>query len=90
MYIAGAALVIFARFGYRETSMEAIAREARVSRPGPYFLFNSTDELFRAAVTQALEADLFAVEAILSDAARSLRSASWMLSTGGPVDTSGR
>ncbi len=66
------ALLTFARFGYRKASMEAIAREARISRPGLYFLFNSKDELFRAAVTQALEADLFAVEAILNDAARSL------------------
>jgi AcrR family transcriptional regulator len=66
------ALLTFARFGYRKTSMEAIAREARISRPGLYFLFNSKDELFRAAVTQALEADLFAVEAIVNDAARSL------------------
>lgn len=66
------ALLTFARFGYRKTSMEAIAREARISRPGLYFLFTSKDELFRAAVTQALEADLFAVEGILTHAARSL------------------
>jgi AcrR family transcriptional regulator len=66
------ALRTFARFGYRKTSMEAIAREARISRPGLYFLFNSKDELFRAAVTQALDADVLAVESILDDAARAL------------------
>ena len=66
------ALLTFARFGYRKTSMEAVARGARISRPGLYFLFGSKDELFRAAVTQALNADVLAVEAILGDTTRAL------------------
>lgn len=66
------ALLTFARFGYRKTSMEAIARQARISRPGLYFLFSSKDELFRAAVTQVLDADVLAAEEILNDAARAL------------------
>ena len=70
--ILESALLTFARFGYRKTSMEAIAREARISRPGLYFLFSSKDELFRAAVTQALDADVLAAEGILNDAARAL------------------
>ena len=48
------ALLTFARFGYRKTSMEAVAQAAHISRPGLYFLFSSKEELFRAAVTQAL------------------------------------
>jgi len=67
------ALVTFARFGYRKTSMEEVARAADISRPGLYFLFTSKEALFRAAVTQALERDIAAVERVLADAARPLR-----------------
>lgn len=61
------ALLTFARFGYRKTSMETVAQTADISRPGLYFLFNSKEELFRAAVTHALEADLLAIDKILKD-----------------------
>lgn len=67
------ALATFARFGYRKTSMEEVARAARISRPGLYFLFASKESLFRAAVTQTLERDLAAVERILADTGRPLR-----------------
>ena len=67
------ALVTFARFGYRKTSMEAVAQAARISRPGLYFLFSSKESLFRAAVTQALERDLAAVELTLSSSDQPLR-----------------
>jgi AcrR family transcriptional regulator len=59
------ALVTFARFGYRKTSMEEVARAARISRPGLYFLFASKEDLFRAAVSQALEDDVAEVQRIL-------------------------
>ncbi|MFD7923313.1 TetR/AcrR family transcriptional regulator [Streptomyces sp. NPDC059740] len=65
-------MVTFARFGYRKTSMEEVARAARISRPGLYFLFSSKETLFRAAVTQALERDLAAVEHILAETGRPL------------------
>ena len=61
------ALLTFARFGYRKTSMEAVAQAAHISRPGLYFLFSSKEELFRAAVTQALDADMLAIDGILND-----------------------
>jgi AcrR family transcriptional regulator len=67
------ALVTFARFGYRKTSMEEVARAARISRPGLYFLFTSKETLFRAAVTQALERDITAAERVLADTDRPLR-----------------
>ncbi|MET9021196.1 TetR/AcrR family transcriptional regulator [Actinopolymorpha sp. NPDC004070] len=70
--VLDAALSTFARFGYRKTSMEEVARAARISRPGLYFLFASKEELFRAAVTQALERDLSAVERVLADTERPL------------------
>ena len=66
------ALETFARSGYRRTSMEEVARAARISRPGLYFLFASKEALFRDAVTQALERDLAAVETTLADAGRPL------------------
>ncbi|CAK7286028.1 TetR/AcrR family transcriptional regulator [Streptomyces sp. RM1] len=70
--VLDAALATFARFGYRKTSMEAVAQAARISRPGLYFLFSSKEALFRAAVTQALERDIAAVEQVLADTGRPL------------------
>jgi AcrR family transcriptional regulator len=67
------ALVTFARFGYRKTSMEEVARAARISRPGLYFLFTSKEALFRAAVTQALERDIAEVERVLASTDRPLK-----------------
>ena len=52
--------------------MEEVARAAHISRPGLYFLFTSKDDLFRAAVTRSLEADIAAVERVLADTARPL------------------
>ncbi|MEV0281275.1 TetR/AcrR family transcriptional regulator [Streptomyces sp. NPDC050610] len=65
-------MVTFARFGYRKTSMDEVARAAHISRPGLYFLFSSKETLFRAAVTQALERDITAVEHVLADIGRPL------------------
>nr|WP_217168556.1 TetR/AcrR family transcriptional regulator [Streptomyces sp. AC512_CC834] len=65
-------MATFARFGYRKTSMEEVARAARISRPGLYFLFSSKETLFRAAVTQTLDRDIAAVERVLADSRRPL------------------
>lgn len=70
--VLDAALTTFARFGYKKTSMEAVARAAHISRPGLYFLFSSKEVLFRAAVTQVLERDIATVEQVLADTARPL------------------
>jgi AcrR family transcriptional regulator len=70
--VLNSAMLTFARFGYRKTSMEEVARAAHISRPGLYFLFSSKETLFRAAVTQALEHDVTAVEHILADTGRPL------------------
>jgi AcrR family transcriptional regulator len=71
--VLGSALVTFARFGYRKASMDEVARAARISRPGLYFLFASKEDLFRAAVLQALEEDVAEVERILTRSDRPLR-----------------
>jgi AcrR family transcriptional regulator len=67
------ALLTFARHGYRKTSMEEVARSARISRPGLYFMFASKQDLFRAAVTRAIEQDLAAAGEILADDGEPLR-----------------
>ena len=65
--VLDSAMQTFAKFGYRKTSMDDIARAARVSRPGLYFLFESKPALFREAVTRALTRDLDAVADVLGD-----------------------
>ncbi|MFI7385276.1 TetR/AcrR family transcriptional regulator [Streptomyces sp. NPDC049813] len=70
--VLDSALATFARFGYRKTSMEEVARAAHISRPGLYFLFSSKEALFRAAATQAVERDIAAVAHVLAEADRPL------------------
>lgn len=65
--VLASALQTFARHGYRATSMDAVAREARISRQGLYFLFGTKEALFREAVALALADDLRAVETALAD-----------------------
>ena len=71
--VLAAALDTFARYGYRKTSMEDVARAAAISRPGLYLLFGSKQELFSAAVTHALDRSLAAVSEVLADTTRPLR-----------------
>ncbi|MGT2425419.1 TetR/AcrR family transcriptional regulator [Amnibacterium kyonggiense] len=61
-----AALTTFARFGFRKTSMDDVAADAHISRPGLYFLFSSKAELFRAATERAVERDLLDAERALA------------------------
>ncbi|MGW6139479.1 TetR/AcrR family transcriptional regulator [Streptomyces sp. NPDC055144] len=64
--VLAAALTVFATFGYRKTSMDAVAQAADISRPGLYFLFSSKEELFRATMRQALDEALRDVRAALA------------------------
>jgi AcrR family transcriptional regulator len=68
-----AALDTFARYGYRKASMDDIARDAAISRPGLYFLFASKEKLFQAAAVHALDRDVAAAERALADRDRPLR-----------------
>ncbi len=72
-HVLDAALLTFARYGYRKASMDDVARAADISRPGLYFYFASKQDLFRAAVTHALEGDVAAAERALADTGRPLR-----------------
>jgi AcrR family transcriptional regulator len=71
--VLAAALDTFVHYGYRKTSMEDVARAAAISRPGLYLLFGSKQELFSAAVTQALDRSLAAVNEVLAGTTRPLR-----------------
>lgn len=72
-HVLAAALDTFARYGYRKTSMEDVARAAAISRPGLYLLFGSKRELFTTAVTQALDRGLTSVAEVLADTGRPAR-----------------
>lgn len=71
--VLATALATFARYGYQKTSMDDVARAAAISRPGLYFLFDSKQNLFRAAVVRALDDDLAAARRALDEAGRPLR-----------------
>jgi AcrR family transcriptional regulator len=65
-----AALGVFARFGYRKTSMDEVARAAGISRQGLYLSFATKEELFRATVLHALSGQLNAAVQALADQRR--------------------
>ncbi|RFA19825.1 TetR/AcrR family transcriptional regulator [Subtercola boreus] len=68
--VLDAALRTFCRFGYRKTSMDDVAQEAQISRPGLYFLFASKSGLFREAAERGVELDLSAAEKAFTDPGR--------------------
>jgi AcrR family transcriptional regulator len=61
-----AAVGVFARYGFRKTSMEEVARAAGVSRQGLYLQFANKEELFRKALKHSLSSQLNAAVAALS------------------------
>src|ERR1700721_3126433 len=67
-----AAVGVFARFGFRKTSMDDVARAAGVSRQGLYLSFASKEELFRRALAHSLRNQLAAAISALSVAEDSL------------------
>lgn len=61
------ALTTFARFGYRKASMDDLAHDANISRPGLYYLFSSKKNVFVEAADLCVREDLAAAEGVLSD-----------------------
>jgi AcrR family transcriptional regulator len=62
-----AAVGVFARYGFRKTSMDEVARAAGVSRQGLYLQFADKEELFRKAVTHKLTRQLSAAMIALAN-----------------------
>jgi AcrR family transcriptional regulator len=62
-----AAIGVFARFGFRKTSMDEVARAAGVSRQGLYLLFADKEALFSKALTYKLKGQLRDAEHALAD-----------------------
>lgn len=50
--IVDTARYIFARFGYRKTTMDAIARAARKGKSSVYYYFKNKEEIFLAVVNK--------------------------------------
>ncbi len=67
-----AALTVFARHGYRKTSMDDVAQAAGVSRQGLYLHFENKEDVFRAAVHHSIRKSHAAVEKALETPAASL------------------
>jgi AcrR family transcriptional regulator len=61
-----AAIAVFARFGYRKTSMDDVATAANMSRQALYLHFSSKEVLFHATVEFALAQHLEAANDALS------------------------
>jgi TetR/AcrR family transcriptional regulator, regulator of autoinduction and epiphytic fitness len=68
-----AALALFARYGYRKTSMHEIADAAGISRQGLYLHFRTKEVLFREMVAFFLANSLAQATSIFADPARPLR-----------------
>ncbi len=59
-YILETALKVFARHGFKKTSMEDIAQAARISRQGIYLHFKSKEDIFKASIQRAIDDNLAA------------------------------
>jgi AcrR family transcriptional regulator len=70
--VLDAAVAVFARYGFRKTSMEEVARAAGVSRQGLYLQFANKEELFRRALEHSLNNQLHAAVAALACKSQSL------------------
>ncbi|MCE8526074.1 TetR/AcrR family transcriptional regulator [Ruegeria pomeroyi] len=63
--ILDSAWQVFAAYGFRKTSMDDIARGARMSRPAVYLYFKNKEAIFRAVVQYCYDLTAKAVAAAL-------------------------
>src|SRR3979490_2171620 len=66
-HVLEVALAVFARHGFRKTSIEDIAKAAGISRQGIYLHFKNKDEIFSAAIQRSLDDRLQAANEILDN-----------------------
>ncbi|AKU98139.1 Transcriptional regulator, TetR family [Labilithrix luteola] len=67
-----AAIGVFARYGFRKTSMDEVARAAGVSRQGLYLYFATKEDLFREGVQTMLNDSLEGATEALAKSDQSL------------------
>src|ERR1700755_610509 len=65
--ILDAAIGVFGRFGFKKTSVDDLAKAAKLSKQGLYLHFNSKEEIFTAAIRKYLSDGLRQVEQELSN-----------------------
>ncbi len=63
--ILAAAVLVFGRFGFKKSSVEDIAKAARISKQGLYLHFSSKEEIFLAAMDKYLDDGLHLVQQAL-------------------------
>jgi AcrR family transcriptional regulator len=61
--VVQAARQVFARFGFKKTALDDIAREARKGKSTIYYYFKSKDEIFKAVIDAEAEIRNKAIEA---------------------------
>ncbi|MDQ0872714.1 AcrR family transcriptional regulator [Paenibacillus sp. V4I3] len=66
-YVLETALNIFARYGYKKTSIEDISKAAGITRQGIYLHFKNKEEILKASIQKALDDGLQAVDQILEN-----------------------
>lgn len=64
--VVQAARQIFARYGYKKTALDDIAREARKGKSTIYYYFKSKDEIFKAVIDAEAEIRKQAIEEKIS------------------------
>jgi AcrR family transcriptional regulator len=64
--VVQAARLVFARFGFKKTALDDIARESRKGKSTIYYYFKSKDEIFKAVVDSEAEIRAKAIEAQIS------------------------
>lgn len=68
--------MVFARFGYKKTALDDIAREARKGKSTIYYYFKSKDEIFKAVIDAEAEIRKHAIQEQInqiSDSKRKLK-----------------
>ncbi|MDO9039977.1 MAG: TetR/AcrR family transcriptional regulator, partial [Bacteroidota bacterium] len=74
--VVQAARLVFARFGYKKTALDDIAREARKGKSTIYYYFKSKDEIFKAVIDAEAEIRKHAIQEQInqiSDSKRKLK-----------------
>ena len=64
--VVQAARQVFARFGFKKTALDDIARESRKGKSTIYYYFKSKDEIFKAVIDAEAEIRAKAIEAQIS------------------------